>query len=188
MAGRRLKPSIERRGADTRPFKLSGVYEAHVKQLLRFIRSKVGSGPPDPEDIAQQAFANFAGLANPADIDNPGSFLTRTAINLINDHFRAARRRKTEPADHDALEKLILDHDETSPEVVVLGRERFEGVLAAVQTLSRRRRRFLLLHRIEDLSYAEIARRSGVSATLVRSEVAEAVRLCREAVLRIEGE
>ncbi len=187
MVGRKTGPVAQDGGVDKGQGTLSRIYDAHAPQLLRIIRRKVGSGPPDPEDIAQQAFANFAGLSDPQTIKNPGSFLTRTAINLIHDHFRAVQRQKTDPADHDALEKLTLDCDETSPEVVILGRERFEGVLAAVRTMSPRRRRFLLLHRIEELSYAEIARRSGVSETLVRNEVIEAVRLCREAVLRIEG-
>ena len=167
---------------------LAQLYARHAPALLGIIKSKVGAGPPDPDDIAQQAFANYAALPDPASVRNPASFLTRSALNLINDHFRMVRRRRTEPADHDTLEHLLLDHDEISPEVVILGRERFDRVVEALKTLPRRRRRFLLLNRLEGLGFAEIARRNGVSPTLVRNEVIDAVRVCREAVLKIEGE
>jgi DNA-directed RNA polymerase specialized sigma24 family protein len=68
--------------------------------------------------------------------------------------------------------------DDLSPEFVLQEQELFRVVEETIRRMPMRRREFLLLHRAEGLSYAEIARRTGVSATAVKKHVALAVAAC----------
>lgn len=61
---------------------LAGLYERYRRELVAFVRMKVG-GPPEPEDVAQQAFVNYAALDDPAAVRNPRAFLYRTAANIV---------------------------------------------------------------------------------------------------------
>lgn len=149
---------------------LGALYARHRDEVLTFVKGKVGSGPPDPEDIVQQTFANFAARDDRKTIDRPIAFLVRSAHNLITDYFRAAAHRRYVSVDDGDLDQVIEDRDELSPEIVVLGRERLGCVTAALERLPRRRRRFVLLSRIEGLSYTEIARQNGVSISTSRPD------------------
>lgn len=161
---------------------LAGLYERYRRELVAFVRMKVGGGPPEPEDVAQQAFVNYAALDDPTAVHNPRAFLYRTAANIVtNHHRRAALDRK-----HAALEteqESDRARDELSPEIVLLDREQLALVEAAIKGLPARRRRYLLLNRLDGLSYVEIARREGLSEGVVRKQVAKAIRAI-DAVLK----
>ena len=167
------------------PMSLAQIYTNHREELYQFVRGKVGSGPPDPEDIVQQAFANYAARDNPTSIENPGGFLVRTAHNLISDYFRRSATRLNITMDEARLEAALTDHDEISPEIVVLGRERFQCVMKALQALPRRQRRFLLLNRLNGLSYTAIAKANGVSVSTALREVESGVAACQAALARM---
>ena len=174
--------------ADAPSSSLRALYERYRKELAVFARRRTGGGPPDPDDVVQQVFANVSAMEDLAALKNPRAFLYRAAANLITDfHRRAEHKRNVDAADED-LDDLMEDCDEISPEIVILSRERFNSVDAALRTLPRRQRRFLLLNRINGLSYTEIARRNGISVTTVRRDVETAVRACRKAVEHLDND
>lgn len=158
------------------------LYARYVRELSTYARRRVGKGPPEPEDLVQQAFANFAGLQNPAAVKNPRAFLYRVIANLITDHNRSAGHRRTVDVADEDLEELSEDQDEISPEIVLLDRERFSKVAETIRALPRRQRRFLLLNRFHGMTYTEIARRNGVSIMTAKREVDAAIRKCRLAL------
>ena len=139
-------------------------------------------GPPDPDDIVQQAFANFAALDNRKAIERPIAFLMSTTRNLITDHFRRSARRNTETVDASRFDDILDTYDELSPEIVILDRERFHCVMDALRSLPTRQRQFLLLNRIEGLSYTAIAKANGVSISTARREVEAGVAACHAVV------
>lgn len=167
---------------------LARIYEAHVGEIIAFVRGKVGDGPPDPDDIAQQAFANYAAQQAPHKVENPRAFLYRTASNLIADYFKSAFTRTSVQAEGGKIEKLVTETNELTPEIVLLARERYKRVIDAMNALPRRQRRFLALHRLSGLSYEEIARRSGVGTSTVRRDVEAAVGACRRAIEQLNAE
>lgn len=184
MADTKKRPS----DGQAHPTQLRELYQRYRADLVRFARRKVGGGPPDPDDIAQQAFANYAGLQDPSAVKNPRAFLYRTAANLITDFRRSAQHRLNANVGEAELDEILPDHDEISPEIVILDRERFHRVVLAIQSLPRRQARFLLLSRLEGLSNTEIARRCGVSVTTARREVEAAVGACRLAVKKMSDD
>tara|TARA_B100000614_G_scaffold260706_1_gene288285 strand:- start:6170 stop:6739 length:570 start_codon:yes stop_codon:yes gene_type:complete len=170
--------SVRPEGAPSLP----ALYERHRDELAAFARGRVGNGPPEPDDLVQQAFANFAGVQNPGNVRNPRAFLFRIVSNLIADHYRrepALPRLDIHDEQHEAL---FEDGEHRQPEIILLDRERFSEVATAIRALPQRQRRFLLLNRLEGMPYTEIARRNGVSHMTAKREVDAAIRACQRAL------
>jgi RNA polymerase sigma-70 factor (ECF subfamily) len=173
LSGRAL--SRERRGF------LDDIYQDYWPELCRYINKTFGAGPPDPEDIVQQAFVNFAMHENSHGIANPRAYLYRTARNIAVDHERRVQR-------HNRLQRLACPApdeeftDDFDPERVLMGRGELKILEAAINSLSDRDRTFFLLNRLEGLSFAEIARRTGMSASGVRLIVERSLQTCQEAM------
>jgi RNA polymerase sigma factor (sigma-70 family) len=168
------------------PGSLSDLYGRYRAELVAFIRRRFGAGPPDPEDIAQQAFANFAALGPRDSIANPRAFLFRTAHNIalnVRKHQRVGRRFLESNPDPKEMREERVDLD---PEVVLLSREQFSLVESVIRAMPWKRRQSLLLSRLEGLTYADIGRRLGMSESAVRKHVAAAVRECGAALLHAD--
>ena len=167
---------------------VAGLFRRYRDDIAVFVRKKVGAGPPDPDDIVQQTFATYAALRNPSKVDNPRAFLYRTASNLIADYFKSAFVRTSVPVEDGDFDEIVSETNELTPEIVLLSRERYTRVMDAIDALPRRRRRFLVMHRLQGLSYEEIARRSGVGTSTARREVEAAVGACRVAIEKMNEE
>lgn len=166
---------------------LTTLYEKHSAELVRYVRRTFGAGPPDPEDVVQAAFMHFAALAQPELIDNPRAFLYRASRNFVIDQRRRALVR-TRAAQRGELESLSETADEIDAERVLDGKDRLRVLEAAVRSMPTRVRDALILHRFEELSYVEIARRLGVSQTHAKRLVSEAILICGRALRAADGE
>lgn len=160
---------------------LHDIYGRYWQELCHYFMSRYGEGPPEPQEIVQEAFTHFAALQDPQSVDNPRAFLYRTAINIAIDHKRkVTRHHRLLAADSSFLGQDACD--ELSPERVTLGKDELQILEAAIMTLPERDRTFFLLNRLEDVSFAEIARRTGMSASGVRLIVERALETCQTAV------
>jgi RNA polymerase sigma factor (sigma-70 family) len=159
-------------------------YGRYRGELIAFIRTRFGVGPPDPEDVVQQAFMNFASLEFPGRIANPRAFLYRSAYNIVLNHRKHERigRQFLEPATD--ADDVSHARDDLNPEVVVSNKEQYALLEAVIRAMPAKRREYLLLNRIEGLGYAEIARRVGLSESVIRKHVALAVRECGAALMQ----
>jgi DNA-directed RNA polymerase specialized sigma24 family protein len=72
---------------------LDRIYRQHWDEICRYVRRSFGAGPPDPEDVAQAAFARFAALDVEVQVANPRAFLFRTAHNIAIDARRSGSGR-----------------------------------------------------------------------------------------------
>ena len=169
---------------------LGELYGCYRAELLALVRRALGRGPPEPEDIVHQTFVNFfAQRADVRSVDklaNPRAYLYRIAHNLaINAGKRERVRRKYLESSPDPKE--IQDgRPDWDPEVVLQDRQRYALVKAAIRALPRRRRLYLLMNRVEGLSYAEIGRRMNLSESVIRKQVARAVSECVAALRAAE--
>lgn len=166
---------------NTRNLFLQQAYVKYWRELCLYLRARFGMGPPDPQDFAQHAFAQLMSLEDPTEIHNPRAFLYRTAINAALDHRRIEQSR-ARLADRVALAWGSEDMDELAPDRVVLAKDELARLESAVLKLTPRERNFLLLNRLEGISFAEIARRAGVSASGVRLIVEQALAQCEAAL------
>jgi RNA polymerase sigma-70 factor (ECF subfamily) len=162
------------------------IYRRHWAELCRYARRAFGAGPPEPEEVAQAAFARFAGLDRPDEVAHPRAFLYQCARNVVLDQRRRDAVRARADGEVQALSgcdgPVVLD-----AERVLSGKERLQIVEAAIRVMEAKRRRVLVMHAIHGLGYSEIARREGLSPTRVTQLVASAVAECERALRFAEG-
>jgi RNA polymerase sigma factor (sigma-70 family) len=162
---------------------LERLYAEHSGPLNRYISTRFGPGPPEPEEVAQAAFAKLAG-EDIAAIDNPRAFLYTIACNIVIDHHRSASRRS---AVHRNLLSSEADRlSDLSPERVLIAKEKFAVFEAALKKMPVMRRRIFLMVRVEGQTPADVARRFGVSENAIHQHVSRALADCTAAFDRAE--
>jgi RNA polymerase sigma factor (sigma-70 family) len=150
---------------------LKQLYERYWTDLCRHIRATFGTGAADPQDVAQSAFARYLSMDDRQAVENPRAFLYTTARNIALDitrHLKHTHRHVVEAAADETV-------DEFSPERIALARERAAALSAVIEKLPRKQRQALLLNRLHDLSYSEIAERTGSSKSDVRRQIVRAL-------------
>lgn len=162
-----------------RSAKLETLYRDHRDAVMRYILHKFGAGPPDPADVVQAAFEKFITLDDHDDIANPRSFLIASARNWALDQRRRLKVRSDYADETQAIESPADDFD---PERVLVAKEQWGLLERAIRQLDERRRNVLIMNRMHGLSSAEIARRLGCSATLVKTLLAQALVQCQRAL------
>ena len=65
--------------------------------------------------------------------------------------------------------------DLPGPEEITAGRERLDCLRAAIQELPERTRQIFVLHRLEELTYDQVADRLGISESSVQKHLAKAL-------------
>ena len=152
---------------------LEGLYRDHRDELVDFLRRQFGAGPPDPEDIAQLAFEKLLRRKTFSDLSSVRAFLWSTAKNLS---ISSLRRNKARASYDSAVQRLYFARsgDEMSPARVVEAEQQLSIIAAALRHMPENRRQTFVLHRIEGLNKAEVARRLGISRTAVVKRLARA--------------
>ena len=151
-----LPPMSEARGSEEREAgdgsSFGELYRRHWTSLCQYVRRNFGSGPPDPEDVAQQAFERLSGSSSV--VDNVGPFLRRTARNLVIDHHRAFLRTNAVMTEISILDGKYAD---LSPEDVLSSKEELLILNSAIANLPSKERVALLMNRIDGANFTEIA-------------------------------
>lgn len=158
------------------------LYARHWGELCHYIKKHFGQGPPDPEDIAQDAFIRFAAIEDRETIDNPRAYLFRTAHNALIDEHRRLAVHRGNAADTDAR----TASDDLTPERVLVGQERLKILARSLRTMPAARRRSFLLNRLQGLSCAAIARLTGYSESAVKKHIDVALRHLEAALSEAE--
>jgi len=146
------------------------------RRQLRAIIARVD--PPDQEDLLQDAMVRAIEADRKNPVRKPLHLLRRILRNLAIDHSRARTRTSrlfiaTEAPDV-ACDRLGAEHH------IVAG-ERLRWALAIIDTMPERRRAVFLMHRVEDMTHLQIARRLGISTKTVEKHIGLAmVQLSRE--------
>lgn len=132
--------------------------------LVARLTARFGPGPPEPEDIAQQAFEKLQTRDELVDIRQLEDYVWISACNLIRSDFRAQRVRR----DHarEVAGGIFFDLcDEIGPERVLLAREQIGIVMDALEELPSRRRELFLLNRVDGLTPEQAGEVHGISRT-----------------------
>jgi len=155
------------------------VYRRYWRDVRNYIRARFGIGPPDPEDVTQAAFAKFAALEAPEDIRNQKSFLITIARNIALDLLR--KDQTQERLNSHLLEDLKsseANKNVLSPERVYEAKEELALLHEKLAHMPVKRRELLLMHRLDELSFVEIAARTGLSQSTVKYHVAQGFADC----------
>ncbi len=153
------------------PSALDALYRTHFARLYRFFSRRTGTD--EAHDLVHEAFARFAGRESGASgpVATPEAYLSTVATNLLRDRARAAARRA---AGH---HRALGDHSAAlaDPHKLLEDREALARLELAIGRLNARRRTIFLLHRLEHLTYEEIAGEVGMSVKGVKKQMAKAL-------------
>ncbi|MFZ5748084.1 MAG: RNA polymerase sigma factor [Pseudomonadota bacterium] len=163
---------------------LDDLFRAHSHALTRYIARRFGPGPPEPEEVAQAAFARLAAAGNTAALDDPRGYLYTIACNLVIDHQRRQRHRDAVHRDISHVDAQQLS--DSSPERVLLEKERFAIFEEALGTMPKMRRRIFLMVRAEGRAPRDVARQFGLTESAVYKHVQRALQDCAHAFARAE--
>lgn len=162
------------------PEDLEAAFRSSAEGLKAITRRAGG----DEVDLAQEACLKLVETARREPVVAPTHLLFRLARNVVIDRLRSRTRAARLFQAEDTLDQHPCGS--ADPERALLATERLRRALEVIDAMPPRRRQAFLLHRIDGLSYLEIARTMGVSIKAVEKHLAAAmVELVRQ--MQIEG-
>lgn len=148
------------------------LYSDNHRWLLGWLRRRVGN-PFDAADLVQDTFVRVL-TAHTADVREPRAYLAAIAKSLMIDLFRRQTLERT------YLEVLAALPREEVPslEAQAVLRSVLMEIDAMLDGLGLKVKQAFLMAQCEDMPYAEIARRLGVSRRTVDNYLARAMAHC----------
>lgn len=138
---------------------------------LRDVSRRVGA--QDVEDVHQDAFARIIERSQSESIGQLDNLLRHVVRCFAIDRFRRKASRRTVTSDKAGENAVDAAAD---PERHLMSTQRLRRVLSAIDAMPPKRREVFLLHRIEEKTYAQIARQLSVSIKTVEKHMALAMR------------
>lgn len=157
---------------------IDALYRAQSPRLARFFARR--SAGDEAADLVHESFRRLIGAAARlgAQVERPEAYLSRIATNLVRDRASAAARHHL--ADHQSYEEEAIAGPD--PHQQLEARDAVSRLEAALTTLKPKTREIFLMHRLDGLSYAEIAEAKGMSIKGVEKQIAKALYLLRRRV------
>ena len=150
---------------------LNDLYQTQAPKLLRYFARRADR--QDANDLMQESFARFVDATAAADrvIEQPEAYLNRIATNLLRDRAKTALQRSLArhvPADEESL---------AGPDIVAAleARDLLNRIQNALMRLGPKTREIFLAHRVDGLSYSDIAKRTGLSVKGVEWHMTKAI-------------
>lgn len=132
-------------------------------------------------DVLQDTYLRLEELDDVGTVRSPKAYLFRIAVNIGNDRRRVESRRLTA----DEIDSILdIPDDQPDAEREIESRSDVELLRRAIAELPERRRRVLLLSRIEDMPHREIASLLGVTVRTVETDLKQAVEHCAHRLKR----
>lgn len=173
-------PSGQGTLADTERNGLDLLYRAQRPSLLAlFMRGRATAA--DAEDLAQETFLRFARARTASGpVEQPGSYLRQIGRNLIRDRARAPATRLV-IVDSETTDLAVSDEDALCR---LEARDSLRRIEAAMLRLKPKTREIFLAHRLDGMSYAQIAQATGLSVKGVEKQMTRAIAQIRRAMDR----
>lgn len=162
---------------------IANLYHDVFSEIVGVLTSTYGSGPPDPEDVAQRAFANLSARDDLEEIEDVKNYVWVAARNLMLTEIRALRVR-SKYAGRLTQDSFIEECDEIDAERVFMAREELEIVSQVIASMPERRRDIFLAKRVDGLSAEAAGRKYGVSRSSAIRHIAIATEQLTKALAR----
>ncbi|MDE0178428.1 MAG: sigma-70 family RNA polymerase sigma factor [Gammaproteobacteria bacterium] len=168
---------------------VQALFDRHADALRLFLRGR-SVAPDEIEDLLQELFTRLMGAHRLEEkmADSTGSsrsYLLTMANGLMVDRWR---REQVRNAHADAVRNDDQGHtDELSPERIVAAQLELEAIKAVILDMPLNWRVALLLQRMRNMSYEDIALHMGVQVKQVDNYLVRALRRLRKARRKIEA-
>ncbi|MEM1434815.1 MAG: RNA polymerase sigma factor [Pseudomonadota bacterium] len=169
------------------PPDVASLYSEYAAELEASLRRIFGGGPPEPADVVQEAFQRLLARGDLSSIGNVRAFIWQIARNLIlKDRQTTGKRSKRQLDVQHAL--YPGEGDDLTLERIIISKQEVAFVTAFLRSMPAKRRRALILHRLEGVPIAEVARRLGMSPTAARKHLVRGAAELNAALLKRGGE
>ena len=171
---------------------ITGAIKDYGQRLFSFIRGRVQSRE-DAEDILQDVWTQFTAVIDSQPIEQASAWLFTVARNKITDKHRKIQPESLDDISHTTeegevfLKDLLLSPGD-DPEREHLRNVFWEQLFAALEELPEPQRLVFTWHELEDLSFEEIAERTGEKINTLISRKRYAVLHLRERLQLIYNE
>ena len=164
------------------------LFAQHGRALRVFLRGR-SVRPEEIEDVVQEVFTRLMGVRGleekmTAETGSNRAYLKSMASGLISDQWRKQRVRTAYAYTQEEIDSERLD--ERTPERVVAAQLELEAIREVILNLPLNWRVALLLQRLRDMSYEQIALHMGVSVRQVERYLYQATRRLHKARRNIE--
>ena len=150
------------------------LFREHNEALIRFLRGRVGSHN-EALEVAQEAYVRLLSLDQPGAVSYLRAFLFKTAANIAID-----RRRRNQNYDKVAGRQLFSELTENrTPKRQLSGEQTLRHLGALIESMPPKCRESFVMNQIQGLDAATIARRLGITDSMVRKYVVRALLHCR---------
>lgn len=144
----------------------------YLRKMRHVLRHR-GRKRQEIEDLMQDAFVRVLEYCEKGvEVRQPEALLVRTVQRLSMNFDRDEHRDLYSP---EPVERLVLIDQSPAPDEMVAAAERMEAVRRKLDAVSRRTREIFFLHRLDGLTYGQIARQLGMPSSTVRKHVARAM-------------
>lgn len=151
---------------------LETLYRKHAVRLAGYFRRRRGCDA-DAGDLLHDTFLRLLGMkaGRLRGVERPDAYLSTIAANLVHDRTRSDARREAglglyaqeaEPVATDELRRIEA-------------RDMLNRLESAMQRLRPRTREIFMAHRLDGLTYGEIAERTGLSVKAVEKHMSRAI-------------
>ncbi len=164
------RPALGTAEREARARALAEVAREHHGSLLRFLTQRTGS-VEEARDIAQEAYVKVLAVDRQGSIGSLGSYLWRSALNLMTDH---RRRRVVRERFAQEVRAQEVGHAPSS-EIVVDARQRLEVIEQAVGELSPKCLAAFILRVVQGRPFEEVGREMHISPRMAKIYVARAL-------------
>jgi RNA polymerase sigma-70 factor (ECF subfamily) len=154
-------------GGDTVAFR--ALYTRHRADVARLVYRMIG-GQSDLDDVVQEVFFQvFRSLKDFRGQAKFSTWLHRVTVNVVLMHRRAARSRPTYAEEQ--AQDLTPDDDQSAPDEDADRRERVRAFGRLLDRLADKKRIVFVLHELEGMAPAEIAKAVGAPVLTVRTRL-----------------
>lgn len=166
---------------------LTEIYQRHRAEVLRFLVARTGNAA-EAEDIVQELWIKTRAVPS-GPVGNGRAYLFRMAQNLVLDRARERKRREHRDKAWSELETGVVP---AATDVADTGRNALEQMedreeaarlISAIATVPEGARRVFQLHKVDELSHAEVAARLNISKSAVEKHMAVAMKYLRRALM-----
>ena len=152
---------------------IDGLFRSQAPLLLQFLRRRT-KRHEDAADILQEVFLRLIRLVSFEAIPvNPEAYLQQIANNLLRD--RSRRQRTRCEALHEPVDEQSIVDDTAGPADLLEVQDMLRVYETALAKLRPKTREIFLLHRRDDLTYAQIAIEAGLSVSGVEKHMMKAI-------------
>ncbi|HEY7773367.1 MAG TPA: RNA polymerase sigma factor [Marinagarivorans sp.] len=152
-------------------------YRDHREELVAYAIKHFRLSADCADDIVQAVYLRMQNTQT--DIQNRRVYAFRVTHNLCID---LKRKEKSKAAIDDHVSQHGQLTDDICPERTTSARQLLAKLNSVIWRMPERRRKLFTMHRFQELSFAEIGRRTGLSESAVRKHVAKALAECQNAL------